>query len=74
MAQRSSRTTTDQTWLVTLRNLLGVVYQGCCCDLPRVLDGLMHNKAMGEDIITSYLLILVGIMAFFAGYLDMNSD
>jgi hypothetical protein len=34
----------------------------------------MHNKAMGEDIITSYLLILVGIMAFFAGYLDMTSD
>jgi hypothetical protein len=29
---------------------------------------------MGEDIITSYLLILVGFMAFFAGYLDMTKD
>ena len=29
---------------------------------------------MGEDIITSYLLIFVGFMAFFAGYLDMTKD
>jgi hypothetical protein len=27
---------------------------------------------MGEEVITSYLLILVGFMAFFAGYLDMT--
>ena len=37
---------------------------------------LLHviGDIMGEDIITSYLLILVGFMAFFAGYLDMTSD
>lgn len=29
---------------------------------------------MGEDIITSYLLILVGFMVFFAGYLDMTKN
>jgi hypothetical protein len=29
---------------------------------------------MGEDIITSYLLILVGFMAFFADYLDMTKE
>ena len=29
---------------------------------------------MGEDITTSYLLILVGSMAFFAGYLDIAKD
>jgi hypothetical protein len=29
---------------------------------------------MGEEVITSYLLILVGFMAFFAGYLDMTKD
>ena len=29
---------------------------------------------MSEDIIKSYLLILVGFMAFFASYLDMTSD
>jgi|SaaInl74LU_5_DNA_1037368.scaffolds.fasta_scaffold352545_1 hypothetical protein len=35
-----------KTWVVSLRNLLGVVHQGRCRDLPRVLDGLMHTKAM----------------------------
>jgi hypothetical protein len=29
---------------------------------------------MAEEVITSYLLILVGFMAFFAGYLDMTKD
>ena len=29
---------------------------------------------MSEDIIKSYLQILVGFMAFFASYLDMTSD
>ena len=29
---------------------------------------------MVEKIITSHLLILVGFMAFFAGYLDMTKD
>jgi hypothetical protein len=37
---------------------------------------LLHviGDIMGEDIITSYLLILVGSMAFFAGYLDIAKD
>jgi len=37
---------------------------------------LLHviGDIMGEDIITSYLLILVGFMAFFSGYLDMTKD
>jgi hypothetical protein len=29
---------------------------------------------MAEEVITSYWLILVGFMAFFAGYLDMTKD
>ena len=37
---------------------------------------LLHviGDIMGEDIITSYLLILVGFMTFFVGYLDMTRD
>ena len=34
----------------------------------------LRGWTMSEDIITSYLLILVGFMAFFAGYLDMTRD
>ena len=41
--------------------LCGDNYLGCSYDLD-------------ENMITSYLLILVGFMAFFAGYLDMTKD
>jgi len=34
--------------VVSLRNLLGVVHQRHCRDLPRVLVGLMYNKAMAQ--------------------------
>ena len=36
-AQSVSRATTHKTWLVTLRNILGVVHQGCGCDVPCTL-------------------------------------
>ena len=36
--------------------------------------GELKGQTMEEYIITSYLLIFVGFMAFFAGYLDMTRD
>ena len=48
VAQRTSWEITPKTWLVSLRNLLGVVYQRRCRDLSRVLVGLIHSKAMAQ--------------------------
>ena len=45
MAWRTGWAITPKTWVVSLRNLLGVVHQRRCCDVSRVLVGLMHNKA-----------------------------